>query len=160
MESRAYIKNVRISPKKLRFLLKDIKRKKPSEVLDYLFYTPTKSAQVFYKAIKSAIDNAKNNLKLKEEDLIFEKLTVEEGLKLRRFRAGGRGVVKPRVHRYSHIKVILKSTQDKKEVAKPTKEVGKKVGRKEIKEPQKAVKKEVKSKPKHQKFSVAGKVKK
>lgn len=124
MESTAYIKNLRISPKKLRFLLEDIKKRKPSEVLDYLFYTPTKSAKVFYKAIKSALDNAKNNLKLNEKDLVFKTLTVEEGHKLRRFRAGGRGMVKPLIRRYSHIKIVLKSIQDKKAVVqaaqKPT----------------------------------------
>ncbi len=116
MEWTAYIKNLRISPKKLRFLLGDIKKRKPSEVLDYLFYTPTKSAKVFYKAIKSAIDNAKNNLKLNENDLVFKTLIVEEGHKLRRFRAGGRGMAKRIIRRYSHIKIVLKSTQNKKVV--------------------------------------------
>ncbi len=120
-ESTAYIKNLRISPKKLRFLVDDTKKRKPSEVLDYLFYSPTKSARVFYKAIKSAIDNAKNNLKLNENDLIFKTLTVEEGQKSKKYRAGGRGVAKPLVRRYSHIKVVLKSTQDKKTVQPPQK---------------------------------------
>lgn len=120
MESTAYIKNIRISPKKLRFLLGDIKKRKPSEVLDYLFYTPTKSAKVFYKAIKSAIDNAKNNLKLNENDLVFKTLIVEEGHKLRRLRAGGRGMAKPLIRRYSHIKIVLKSIQNKKTVAQPS----------------------------------------
>lgn len=116
MESKAYIKNIRISPKKLRFLLSEIKKRKPRDVLDYLFYTSNKSAKIFYKAIKSAVDNAKNNLKLNENDLVFKTLTVEEGRKLRRYRAGGRGIAKPLVRRYSHIKIVLKSTQDKKTI--------------------------------------------
>lgn len=125
MESTAYIKNIKISPKKLRFLLADIKKRKPNEVLDYLFYSPTKNSQFFYKAIKSAISNAKNNLKLDETKLVFKTLTVEEGQKLRRFKAGGRGAVKPFYRKYSHIKVVLKSTEDKKAAAPKQVEVKK-----------------------------------
>lgn len=107
MEAKAYIKNLKISPKKLRFLRDDIRRKKPDEALAYLLYTPKKGARLFYKAIKSAITNAKQVLKTSEDKLKFSMLTVEEGRKLKRFRAGGRGNAKPYVRRYSHIRIAL-----------------------------------------------------
>jgi large subunit ribosomal protein L22 len=107
------MKNLRISPKKLRFLLQEIKKRKPVEVLDYLYYSPNKSAKVFYKAIKSAVANAKNTLKVDENLLQFKLLTVEEGQKLRRFRPGGRGTAKPFKRRFAHIKIILEAEKTK-----------------------------------------------
>lgn len=115
MESKTYIKNLKISPKKLRFLLPEIKKLKPVDSLDYLIYTPKKSADIFYKAIKSALNNAKNVLKVDEIALRFKHLIVEEGRKLKRFRPGGRGTAKPILKRFSHIKIILETEQAKME---------------------------------------------
>ncbi len=106
-ESRTYIKNLPISPKKLRFFLKEIKKHTPSEVLDYLYYVRQKPGKIFYQVIKSAINNAKATLKVPENLLKFKLLTVEEGIKLKRYRPGGRGTVKPILKRRSHIKIIL-----------------------------------------------------
>jgi len=113
MEVQTYIKNLKISPKKLRFLLAEIKKKKPADALDHLFYTPKKPAKIFYKAIKSAVDNAKSTLKTNENLLKFKLLTVEEGRRLKRFQPGGRGTPKSIMKRYAHIKIIL--TADVKE---------------------------------------------
>lgn len=113
MEIKTYIKNIRISPKKLRFLLPAIKKLKPVKALDYLFYSSKKGAKIFYKAIKSAIDSAKNVLKTNEDLLKFKLLTVEEGQKFKRYRPGGRGTVKPIIKRMSHIKIILEEENKK-----------------------------------------------
>ncbi len=79
----------------------------PAQALDYLNYTPRKTAKIFYKALQSAIINAKATLKSSEDMLKFKLLTVEAGQKMKRFRAGGRGTAKPIVRRLSHIKIIL-----------------------------------------------------
>src|SRR3990167_3117053 len=113
MEAKAYIKNVKISPKKLRFLIDAVKKMDPYKALDHLYYTPTKSAKILYKAVKSAVDNAKNISK-DIENLKFKKLLIEEGRKLKRFRAGGRGTAKPILRRFSHIQVILEADQQVK----------------------------------------------
>jgi len=110
MEFKAYIKNVKISPKKLRFFLPAIKKLTPKESLDYLYYMPNKAAKILYKAIKTAIDNAKNISKTREDLLKFKLLAVEEGLKLKRYCPGGRGTVKPFERRYSHIKIVLEDS--------------------------------------------------
>lgn len=125
MEARAYIKNTKVSPKKLRFLLPEVKKLTPQKALDKLFYVENKPARILYKAIQSAIQNAKATFNATEDMLIFKTLAIEEGLKQKRKKAGGRGTVKPFVRRYSHIKVVLvaqktlptvkKLTQSKKE---------------------------------------------
>ena len=108
MESKSYVKNVKVTSKKLRFLLDDVRKMDPYKALEHLYYTPKKSAKILYKAIKSAIDNAKAKSK-DNTQLKFKTLLVEEGRKLKRFRAGGRGTHKQIIRRYSHIKVILES---------------------------------------------------
>ena len=90
MEATAYFKNIHITPKKLRSLLPEIKKMTPNESLTRLFYSPKKSARVFYKAIKSAIDNAKHTLKVRDDLLQFKLFIVEQGNVLKRFRPGGR----------------------------------------------------------------------
>lgn len=111
MEFKAYFKDLKISPRKLRFIMPEIKKLKPVEAMEKLFYSPKRGAKVFYKAIKSAVDNAKQSLKTDDNLLKFKVLTVEEGHKLKRFRPGGRGGVKPYVHRFSHLKIILETVE-------------------------------------------------
>ncbi len=107
MESTTYLKNLKLSPKKLRFFLPVIKKMTPLQASESLFYSPTAPGRVFYRSIKSAIANAKNMLKVNEDALVFKVLTVEEGRRLKRYNPGGRGTAKPYVKRYSHIKIVL-----------------------------------------------------
>lgn len=118
MEVKADFKNLKITPKKLRLLLPEIKKLTPIQSLDYLYYSPKKGAKIFYKAIKSAINNAKNNFKISDDLLKFKVLTVNEGQKLKRFKPGGRGTVKPFKKRFSHIKIVL-TAEEKKEIKQP-----------------------------------------
>ena len=117
MEYISYIKNVKVTTKKLRFLLDDVRKMDPYKALEHLYYTPKKSAKILYSAIKSAIDSAKNMSK-DMTSLKFKTLLVEEGRKLKRFKAGGRGTPKQIIRRSSHIKVILVSAN--KEVKSST----------------------------------------
>jgi len=107
MEKKFVFKNLPISPKKLRFLLPPLRKISPVGALDYLFYMPKKGAKILRKAIKSAIDAVKSSLKIEENKLKFKTLAVDEGRKLKRFRPGGRGTVKPIVRRFSHLTIIL-----------------------------------------------------
>ncbi len=113
MESLTYLKNLHVSPKKLRFFLAAVKKMTPAESVDYLYYVNKKPAAVLYKAIKSALSNAKSALKVDTGLLQFKLLTVEEGQKLKRYKAGSRGTAKPIKRRLSHIKIILKSVENK-----------------------------------------------
>jgi large subunit ribosomal protein L22 len=107
MEKKFVFKNLPISPKKLRFLLPPLRKISPVGALDYLFYMPKKGARILRKAIKSAIDAVKSSLKIEENKLKFKTLAVDEGRKLKRFRPGGRGTVKPIVRRFSHLTIVL-----------------------------------------------------
>lgn len=141
MESQTYIKNLRISAKKLRFITGEIKKRKPAEVLPYLHYMRKSGAKFFHQAIKSAMANARLKLKTSDDLLRFKLLTVEQGPKFKRFRAGGRGAAKPYVHQTAHIKIILVA---EKGADKPTAKEVKEKAKPEIKEAEPKAKKEVK----------------
>ena len=62
---------------------------------------------ILYKAIKSAVSSARQLLKVEDNSLKFKLLTIEQGQKLKRFRPGSRGTVKPIVKSMSHIRITL-----------------------------------------------------
>ncbi len=117
MESLTYFKNLKVSPKKLRFLLDEVKKMGPVKALDFLYYTPKKGARILYSVLNSALANAKITLKVDAGLLKFKLLTVEQGQSLKRFRAGGRGTAKPYRRKFSHVKLIL--VEDQKKAATP-----------------------------------------
>jgi Ribosomal protein L22 len=127
MEKTFYFKNLPISPKKLRFLLPELKKISPVSSLEYLEYLPKKGAKILKKAVKNAIDAAKSSLKINENELKFKTLAVDEGRKLKRYRPGGRGTVKPIVRRFAHLKIVLAAKEDEiKQKEKPLVEKNKK----------------------------------
>jgi large subunit ribosomal protein L22 len=107
MEIESNIKYLKISPKKLRMIVDGVKKLKPVDAVNMLFYSNKKGAKILLKAIKSAISNAKNLNQLDEHSLKFKLLLIDGGPSLKRFRAGGRGTAKPFRRRTSHIKIIL-----------------------------------------------------
>jgi len=113
-ESITYLKNIAIPSKKLRFYLSAVKKMSPVTALDHLFYGRQKATKVLYQAIKSAVSNAKQSLKVNDDLLKFRLFTIEEGQKLKRYRPGGRGTPKPIIKRKSHIKIILVKTENNK----------------------------------------------
>lgn len=123
-ESVTYLKNLIISPKKIRFYLDEIKKMPIKEALKKLYYGKQKATQILYQAIKTALNNAKQTLKVDENLLKFKTLSVDQGFKLKRYLAGSRGGVKPILKRRSHLKIVLVAEK------KPVKNLKKKDGTK------------------------------
>lgn len=115
METTTYIKNLRISAKKLRFLIDDIKKMSPRQALDALFHSRKRSARILYGALKSAVDTAKKVSKTEEDLLQFKRLAVEEGQALKRSMSGGRGTVKLYKRKSAHVKIVLEEERKKTE---------------------------------------------
>ncbi len=103
MSATAYIKYLRVSPRRSRAVAKKIKGKNVEEALAILRFTPKKAAQLLYKAIKSAADNAINRGEASDySQLYIKRLMINEGPRLKRWRPEARGRVKIIRHRYSH----------------------------------------------------------
>lgn len=121
MQTQIYIKNVSISPKKLRFILDDVKKHGPARALHMLKYGTNRPSKLLYTALQSALANAKNHLKIEEDLLQFRAIIIEQGQVLKRFRPGGRGTAKPYKRKYSHIKIVLGVKEEKKELKQEAK---------------------------------------
>lgn len=107
MESLTYIKYNRISPKKMRFILDDVKKFTPEQAIVRLEYSPLRTSKLLAKAISSALANASAALKIDKNLLQFKTLLVEEGPQLKRMRPGSRGMGRMFKRRSSHIKIVL-----------------------------------------------------
>ncbi len=107
MESRHLLKNVNVSLRKLRMFLPEIKKMSPSQARETLSFMPHSAAKVLVGAIKTAISNAESTLKVPESMLEFRCLKADQGLVIKRFRAGSRGTARPINRRMSHVTIIL-----------------------------------------------------
>jgi large subunit ribosomal protein L22 len=108
MEVRAEAKYIRMSPRKVRLVVKAIKDMKPEEALAALKFMTRKAAKPITKVIKSAIANATNNFKLDANKLRFKKIQVGEGPTYKRRDKSKRefrlGIIRKRT---SHVEVVL-----------------------------------------------------
>ncbi|MCJ7665432.1 MAG: 50S ribosomal protein L22 [Actinobacteria bacterium] len=107
MEAKAVEKFIRISPRKLRYVADIIRSKRVDEAVDILKFTPKKAAAIIRKAVQSAAANATENNKMKEDDLVIEKVFINEGPVLKRFRPRARGRASKIRKRTSHLTVIV-----------------------------------------------------
>jgi large subunit ribosomal protein L22 len=97
-------KNLTDSPRKLRLVADMVRKMTPETAIEILQFTNKAAAKPLANAIKTAIANSGNKTGLQ-----IAKLEINEGPKLRRYRAGtaGRGRGRPYKKRWSHIKIIL-----------------------------------------------------
>ena len=102
---KAVLRRIRISPKKANLIAGMVRRKKVTEALDILRFTPKKGAKILYKVVHSAAYNAKNNFKQSLEDLVITKILVTKGPTYKRILPVSRGRAYPILKRTSHITV-------------------------------------------------------
>lgn len=108
MDVTATARHIRTSPRKLRPVVDVVRGKKVDEALAILTFLPSPSARTVAKLLKSAAANAENNYEMTLADLRIVGIFVDEGRRLKRFRAGPRGRVKPLMKRSSHITVVVR----------------------------------------------------
>ncbi len=103
---KAYLKNYRQSPRKVRLLADLVRGKKVTEAIAMLKFVNKRAAGPFTKVIASALANAKeagqdNNA------LTIKKVTVDQGVTYKRIRARARGNAARINKRNSNISVEL-----------------------------------------------------
>lgn len=111
MEIKAESKGVKISPRKLRLVADLVRKMELKDAINTLSLVEKRAALPLLKTIKSALSNALNNAKLKEESLILKTVEIKEGPALKRYRPSTRGRVHPYKKRSSHIKVVLEGKE-------------------------------------------------
>jgi large subunit ribosomal protein L22 len=104
---KASMKNVDVSPQKLRLVADLIRDKDIPEARDILRFTRKKGARRLAKLLKSAIANAEHNFNLDGKSLYVKTIYIDEGLKLPRYRFSARGRVNKMLKRRSHAVIEL-----------------------------------------------------
>lgn len=133
MQVTAKLNYLRIAPRKVRLIADMIRKKKVDDAQTILSFAIKRGAQPILKVLNSAIANAKNNFQLDENNLYISKITVDEGPKLKRWRARARGRAMEIQKKTSHITLVLDEI-----IKKPKKEVKKVKKPKKVKEIKKA----------------------
>ncbi len=135
MDVKARLKNLRISPRKVRLVADLIRGLDYDEAKTQLEFSLKRSALPLLKLLNSCAANAKHNFKLDESNLYVSKITVDEGPTLYRImpRAFGRAFYIRK--RTSHVTLVLsekEEKQDKKEKGKEKEEMKKEKASKKV----------------------------
>ena len=108
------MRNVPMSPQKVREVARQIQGLPAERAQAVLAVVPRKSARLMAKTLKSARANAedlKQNNKdyrdLKIESLYIKEALAQTGIRYKRFTPKARGSAGPIIKRRSHIKIIL-----------------------------------------------------
>lgn len=135
---KAYLKNYRQAPRKVRLIADLVRGKKVDRALTLLSATDKKATLPFKKLVESAVANAKS-AGGKVEDLIVKEIQVNEGIVFKRYKPRARGRASAIRKKTSHISVVLGEGKAKAEKVETKKT--------EVKKAKPAAKKVVAKKP-------------
>ena len=107
MEARAIARHIRISPKKVRLVVDQIRGKKIADARSILAFSERAAAEPVAKVLNSAVANAVNNHGMRAENLVVKATYVDEGPTLKRIRPRAKGSASRINKRTSHITVIV-----------------------------------------------------
>jgi len=116
---KAFLKNYRQSPRKVRLVAELIKGKRVADAFVHLNALPKRATLPITKLLSSAIANAKQ-AGVDEENLMIENVTVNKGLVMKRSMPRARGSASRINKRTSHVALTLKEISTEKK-AKPVK---------------------------------------
>jgi large subunit ribosomal protein L22 len=106
-EVRAVSKYIRMSPSKIRRVLRQIQGKSYSEALLLLEFMPYASCAPIIKVLRSATANAKNNLGFDEANLTVKSAFADQGPTMKRFRPRAQGRAYRIQKATSHITIVM-----------------------------------------------------
>jgi len=107
METQAILRYARISPRKAR-LVADLVRGKPvPEAIAQLQLLHKKGGPIVAKLVRSAAANAADRHGSDVDQLWIRRIYVDKGPVLKRWMSRAHGSASPKLHRMSHITVIV-----------------------------------------------------
>lgn len=107
MKVRATLKNLRISPRKVRLVTHALVGVDTREALLQLGKFVKKSSDPIATLLSSAVANATNNFGLDSENLYIQAINVGDGLRLERWLPRAFGRATPLIRRGSNVTIIL-----------------------------------------------------
>ena len=103
MEAKAYLKFVRISPRKVQIVADLIRGKDVKTAAAYLMQTPKAASEPMLKLLKSAIANAENNHQMDTSKLYVSTALADPGPTLKRGMPRAQGRYNRILKRTTHI---------------------------------------------------------
>jgi large subunit ribosomal protein L22 len=107
-EAKAYVKALRISPRKLNLVAQSIRGKTAQAALAELAFSRRRIAKDVKKALEAAIANAENNHQLDVDRLFVKEATVGRAIVMKRFHARGRGRAARVEKWFSNLTVVVR----------------------------------------------------
>ena len=107
-EARAVATNVRVTPRKARLVIDQVRGKDVKVALGLLRNINRAASEPVTKVIKSAAANAINNFGMDEDKLYIKEIYASDGLKMRRYLPRAKGSASGLVKRTCHITVVVK----------------------------------------------------
>ena len=106
-EARAVSKYIRMSPSKIRRVLRQIQGKSYKDALLILEFLPYASCEPIIKVLRSAAANAKHNNGFDEANLTVKSAFANQGPTMKRFRPRAQGRAYRILKATSHITIIV-----------------------------------------------------
>jgi large subunit ribosomal protein L22 len=108
MQSKAIVRYVRITPRKVRLVSDLVRGKSITEALTILkFSTRKRTAQTISTLLESAMANAEQKGRIDVDNLFVKSLLVDQGPTLKRFTSRAKGQGMRILKKTSHITVVL-----------------------------------------------------
>lgn len=111
---RSSLRHLRISPRKVRLVVNELRGLRAQEALDRLRFLNKRVALPLAKLLTSAIANAEHNFSLETGPLVISDFKVDAGPTLKRFRPKGFGRASLIQRRTSHVTLVLEGDRLKK----------------------------------------------
>lgn len=108
MDIKTTINYVRISPRKMNRVIKEIVGKPVNDALKMLEFLPHNCAKILRDVVKSAKSNAVNNYKLSEDNLVIAQGWTGQAAMMKRFTPMSRGRAGAIQKKLSHVTITLK----------------------------------------------------
>ncbi len=123
MEVKAYLRFLRMSPRKVRLVVDTIRGLSVTAAETKLHFVPKLASEPVLKLLLSAVANANHNFHLQKEDLYVKSIVADGGPTLKRFRARAFGRAAPIRKRTTHITIVLADKKDMPAKAEAPKKV-------------------------------------
>ena len=105
---RAVLKRTRTAPQKARLVARLIRGKNVNDAMNILQLTRKKAARIIQKILKSALANAEENHKVLDvDDMFVKRVTVDQGVVMKRTMPRARGSADTIRKRSSNICLVL-----------------------------------------------------
>jgi len=110
MEAKSRQTNIKMTARKLRRVINEVRGKKVVDAQDMLRFMPYFAARVVEKNLKAAVANAKEQFGVEADKLKISEVFADESVTYKRARPRAQGRMYARTKRTSHLTLVVSDT--------------------------------------------------